>query len=68
MHRHCPRTPAYQPNLFPTRRPPTAGAAPEWKSLPDQTRQAVTALMLRLLLAHAGNTGRETGGDANERR
>ncbi len=69
MHRHCyrPRTPEQQPDLFPTQQPSAAYAAPGWNSLPDQARQAVTALMLRLLLAHAGGTVRETGSDADER-
>ena len=67
MHRHCPRTPEHQPDLFLERQPPMAWAAPEWDSLPDQTRQAVTALMLRLLLAYAGDTERKTVGDPDER-
>lgn len=65
-HRHRPRMPERQPDLFLTVKPPEAYTAPGWDSLPDPARHAVTALMVRLLIAHAGDTVRETGGDADE--
>jgi len=47
--------------------PAPADAAPRWSSLPDQTRQALT----RLLVAHAANAGLPPNelpeGDADER-
>ncbi len=48
-----------------------SGAAPGWSILPDQTRQTLTSLLTRLLIAHAGGTGLEPNelpeGDSGER-
>jgi hypothetical protein len=67
MHRHRRRAPERQPDLFLTSRPPGAGPDPGWSSLPDATRQAVTALVTRLLLTHAAGVAPEPEGDADER-
>jgi hypothetical protein len=67
MHRHRRRAPERQPDLFLTSRPPGAGADPGWSSLPDAARQAVTALVTRLLLTHAAGVASEPEGDADER-
>ncbi len=66
-HRHRPRTPERQPELFPVAQPPVAYAAPGWDSLPDQARHAVTALMTQLLITHASGTVPGAGDDADER-
>ena len=69
MHRR--RTPERQPDLFLPSRPLSAEASPGWSSLPDVTQQAVTALMTRLLITHAGAGAMpampEGEGDADER-
>jgi hypothetical protein len=69
MHRPCRRIriPERQPDLFSTSQPPVAGAPLEWSSLPDGTRQAVMALMTRLLITHAAGAVSESKGDADER-
>jgi hypothetical protein len=36
--------------------------APCWATLPEPTRRALTALMTRLLIAHAGGAAGEPGG------
>jgi len=64
QHRHpWPRPPKRQLDLFAGSPPP----APAWSALPDQTRQALTGLMTRLLLAHAGGAGSEPRSDGDER-
>jgi hypothetical protein len=40
---------------------------PGWNDLPEQTRQAVTGLMSRLLVAHAGGAAPQPGSDGDER-
>jgi hypothetical protein len=40
---------------------------PAWSALPDQARQTLTALMTRLLLAHAGGAKSEPRSDRDER-
>jgi hypothetical protein len=69
MHRHRRRSraPERQPDLFSAPQPPIAGPAPGWSSLPDGARQAVTALMTRLLITHAAGAVPELEGDADER-
>jgi len=64
MHRH--RTPERQPDLFMPSGPPGTEASPGWSSLPDATQRAVTALMTRLLVAHAAGVASEPEGDADE--
>jgi hypothetical protein len=43
---------------------------PRWNSLPDHTRQALSDLLIRLLVAHAANAGLPPNavpeGDADE--
>lgn len=58
-----PRPPKRQLDLFAGSPPPT----PAWSALPDQTRQALTGLMTRLLLAHAGEAGPKSRSDGDER-
>jgi len=52
-------------------RPGPADAVPRWGSLPDQTRQALSGLLTRLLVAHADGTRLPPQavpeGDADER-
>jgi hypothetical protein len=67
MHRHHRRTPERQPDLFLPSPPLRAVASPGWSSLPSTTRQAVTALMTRLLIAHAAGVAPEREDDADER-
>ena len=69
MHRHRrrARSPERQPDLFPARQPRVAEAAPRWDGLPEQARHAATALMTRLLTAHAGGAVPKAGDDADER-
>jgi len=40
---------------------------PEWNDLPEQTRQAVTGLMSRLSIAHAGGAAPQPGSVGDER-
>jgi hypothetical protein len=54
---HCrlvnPQRPAQQLDLFgPPRAVSCDRPPPEWRVLPDETRQAVTGLMTRLILEH----------------
>ena len=69
--RRRPRTPNRQLDLFVCNPPPTLGMAlgttPGWNTLPDQTRQALTGLMTRMLVAHAGDAAPESGSDGDER-
>ena len=66
-HPRRPRTPDRQLDLFAQSPPPTPGSAPGWSALPEQTRHAVTGLMIRLLIAHATDEMHEPGSDADER-
>ena len=54
-------SPSPQLELFPegTALPPSA---PCWATLPEPTRRALTALMTRLLIAHASGAADELGG------
>ena len=69
MHRphRRPRRPDHQLDLFQTSQASASISAPGWSALPDQTRQAVTGLMTRLLIAHAGGAATTPGGDGDER-
>ena len=40
--------------------------APGWSTLPHQTRSAVTGLVSRLLIEHAGGETRDRRSDADE--
>ena len=47
--------------------PPSArGATPQWSSLPQQTRCALTGLVTRLLVDHAGGETRDPRSRAND--
>jgi hypothetical protein len=62
------RAPQRQLELLPADRPPAwPDAAPAWDALPDRTRQGLTGLMVRLLVAHAGGAASAAGDDADER-
>lgn len=57
-HRHSPhqdpRSTARQFDLFaPASRDGTEEALPEWRTLPEQTRQRLMSLLTRLILEHA---------------
>ena len=69
MHRlsQRPRALDRQLDLFPPPQASTLIAAPGWSALPEQTRQAVTGLMSRLLVAHAGGAAPQPGSDGDER-
>jgi hypothetical protein len=62
------RAPQRQLELLPADRPPASpDAAPAWDALPNRTRQGLTGLMVRLLVAHAGGAASAPGDDADER-
>jgi hypothetical protein len=69
MHRprRRPRRPDHQLDLFQTNQTSASNSAPGWSTLPDQTRQAVTGPMTRLLIAHAGGAASKPGSDGDER-
>ncbi len=66
-----PRRPHRQLDLLLVATPAPADAAPRWNSLPDQTRQDLSNLLTRLLVAHAANADLPPNalpeGDADER-
>jgi len=43
----------YQFDLFSSLHKEKIEATPQWRELPDETRQALTALIVRLLIDHA---------------
>lgn len=51
-HRH-PHSKTHQLNLFAGLHDTEAAQMPQWQALPDVTRQALTKLMVRLMLAYA---------------
>ena len=59
--------PDHQLDLFQANQASASISAPGWSALPDQTRQAVTGLMTRLLIAHAGGAASQLGSDGDER-
>ena len=65
--RRHPRTPDRQPDLFLDKPPTTACAIPRWSALPEPARQAVAALMMHLLVAHASGLAAKAGGAIDER-
>ena len=69
MHRLPQRPRALDPqlDLFPPPQASTLIPVPAWNDLPEQTRQAVTGLMSRLLVAHAGGAAPGPGSDGDER-
>lgn len=62
-----PRRPDHQLDLFPSSPASTLLPLPGWNDLPEQTRQAVTGLISRLLVAHAGDTALQPRSDGDER-
>jgi hypothetical protein len=46
--------------------PPARGATPQWSSLPQPTRCALTGLVTRLLVDHAGGETRDRGSCADD--
>ncbi len=67
MHRHRRRTPERQPDFFLPSQPPGAAASPGWSSLPDAVQRDATALMAKLLVAHAAGEASKVEDDADER-
>lgn len=62
-----PRRPSNpQLELFQESAPPLPRGAPTWTTLPDQTRRALTGLVTRLLIAHAGAVALEPEGDGDD--
>ncbi len=51
---HRTRTPGRQLEFLAPTPPSAQHTTPEWSSLPQPTRHALTALMTRLLVDHAG--------------
>jgi hypothetical protein len=51
--RHDRRSQTKQFDLFTTRSGSSATPTPEWRTLPEATRQALTALMTRLICDHS---------------
>ena len=67
MHRHRRRAPERQPDLFLPSRSLSAEASPGWSSLPDAVQRDATALMVKLLVAHAAGEASKAEDDAGER-
>ena len=65
--RRRPRMPDHQLDFFLANALPTSSPVPGWNALPERTRQAVTRLVARLLMAHASGAGPQPGGDGDER-
>lgn len=57
--RNRTQMPGRQLDLLNPRPPLARCASPEWTSLPDQTRRALTDLVTRLLVEHAGDAACE---------
>lgn len=60
------RPPGPQLELFPQRAPRVAPGVPSWTSLPEPTRLALTGLVTRMLIAHAGNGSLSPEGDGDD--
>ena len=58
------KTMTTQLELFPKTQSTAATPIPSWQSLPDDTRQALTRLMARLMVEHAGATDGESDHEA----
>ena len=56
--------PAQQLDLFGGDRPRAAVDTPAWRELPEETRAALTGLMVRLILGHAGANRPGSSGEA----
>ena len=66
MPRLSRRPPCPQLELFPKTTPRPARGAPSWTSLPEPTRLALTGLMTRMLIAHAGDGPLASEGDGDD--
>jgi hypothetical protein len=55
-----------QLDLFHERSPLPPRGAPTWTALPDQTRRALTGLVTRMLIAHAGAATPEPEGGGDD--
>jgi hypothetical protein len=66
MPRPSHRLPSTQLELFPRRTPRAVEGAPLWTSLPEPTRLALTGLVTRMLIAHAGNGSLAPEGDGDD--
>jgi hypothetical protein len=62
--RHDRRSGTQQFDLFATRSGGDAAPTPEWRTLPVPTRQALTALLMRLIFDHAAGNHRPQPGKA----
>ena len=62
--RHHHRSRTQQFDLFGKPDGDGAGQRPEWQALPAQTRQALTELMVRMILDHAEEACRSQPGEA----
>lgn len=52
---HGGRSETHQFNLFTTESGSSTTPVPEWRTLPEPTRQALTSLMTRLICDHAAS-------------
>ena len=66
MPRPSRRQSSPQLELFPERTPRPAPGAPTWTMLPEPTRQALTGLVTRMLIAHAGTEAFAPEGDGDD--
>lgn len=66
MPRPSRRPPSRQLDLFPQTTPRLASGGPTWASLPETTRMALTGLVTRMLIAHAGAEPFEPEGVADD--
>ena len=65
MPRLSPRSPTPQLDLF-AETPPQPQGTPAWTALPEQTRSALTGLMVRMLMAHADVVVLDPEGDDDD--
>jgi hypothetical protein len=63
MPRPLRRLPNPQLELFPERTPLPPPGAPSWSTLPEPTRRALTGMVTRMLIAHAGEAIAPERGD-----
>lgn len=64
--RHQTQTPDRQLDLLDPNPPSARCASPQWNSLPQQTRCALTDLVTRLLVEHAGGETRDPRSRADD--
>ena len=66
MPRPSRRLPSRQLELFAPGAPQPAPGTPSWTTLPEPTRRAVTGLVTRMLIAHAGSGTLAPEGDGDD--